>query len=284
MVADAARALVSETPQLGALPQAYHQLTRVLQDKSGNAQRIANAVQIDPALTARLLGVVNSAALAGGRSVDTVSHAAMLVGSAQLQQLALATAVVQMFQRMPEHLLDMRSFWKHSVAVALGTHLLARATGARRTEAAFVAGLLHDVGGLLVCLARPTAARDVLLATEGCGRPHHEVERERLGCDHAEIGAVLLEVWELPPATIDVVRWHHDPSAAPAASQRQVDLVHVADVAVSALQIGNAGERAAHPLDLGAWDRLGVSPAQLDEVLLELQEQVTQVTEALLRP
>ena len=124
----------------------------------------------------------------------------------------------------------------------------------------FVGGLLHDIGALLVYLVRPDKARDILIETENRGAETRMVEREQLGVDHSELGAQLQIAWELPDLSVQIARYHHTPSEAPASAQDAVDLVHLADVAVSALRIGNAGERSAHALDDGAWERSGAPP------------------------
>jgi HD-like signal output (HDOD) protein len=276
-------ALVLGAPRLGALPAAYHRLSEVLQDPSASGERIAAAVRLDPDLTARLLRLVNSAALRPAKPIDTVSQAAMRIGTTQLQRLAMATSVIRMFRGMPEHLLDMASFWTHSIAVGLGTHLLGRILGHRHTESMFVSGLLHDMGTLLLCTVRPTDVRRVLIETENHARPHHVVEQELLGFTHADVGAVLLESWSLPRQVVDVAAWHHRAREAPPPYRALVDLVHVADVLASGLGIGNGGERAAHALDPEVWRRSRLTTAQLEQVVRDVDAQTLEVVEALLQ-
>ncbi|MEZ4238281.1 MAG: HDOD domain-containing protein [Myxococcota bacterium] len=274
--------IVADAPRLGALPAAYHRLSEVLQDPAANAQHIAAAVRLDPDLTARLLRLVNTAAIRPPRPIDTVSQAAMRIGTVQLQQLALATSVVRMFRGMPEHLLDMASFWTHSVAVGLGTHLLGRALGYRSTESMFVSGLLHDVGTLLLCTVKPREVRNVLIETENRGLPHYVVEQQILGYSHADAGAVLLESWNLPRRVVDVAAWHHRLSDAAPPDRSLIDLVHVADVIATSLSIGNGGERAAHALDPEVWRRTRLTTSQLHTVIRDLDAQILEVVEALL--
>jgi HD-like signal output (HDOD) protein len=274
--------LVADAPRLGALPAAYHRLSEVLHDPDASAQRIAAAVRLDPDLTARLLRLVNSAALRPARPIDTVSQAAMRIGTVQLQQLAMSTAVVKMFRGMPEHLLDMASFWTHSITVGLGTHLLGRTLGHRHTESMFVSGLLHDVGTLLLCTVRPKDVRQVLIETENQAKPHHEVEQQLLGFTHADVGAVLLDSWRLPRPVVDVAAWHHRGSEVPPPHRSLIDLVHIADVLASGLGIGNGGERAAHALDPEVWRRSRLTTAQFEQVIRDVDSQILEVVGALL--
>ncbi|MEQ1501879.1 MAG: HDOD domain-containing protein [Myxococcota bacterium] len=266
--------LLASAKDLAVLPSSYLRLARVLDRPAATADQIAEAVRLDPALTARLLRLVNSAAYAPPKRVDAVPHAVTMAGVSRIKQMALAASLVRMFRGIPEHLLDMTSFWTHSVAVAQLASTFASATRRINPETAFIAGLLHDVGELLVCLRQPGDARRVLAACEDSDRPPHVIEKEILGFSHADAGALLLHAWAIAPSAIAAAGFHHVPSTAPPEALVAVDLVHVADVAVSALQIGNAGERAAHRLQPSSWSRTTLRPDQLDAALRELDEQL----------
>ncbi|MBX2799301.1 MAG: HDOD domain-containing protein [Myxococcales bacterium] len=272
--------LVAQGRSLGSLPDVFQRLTRVLEDPAANARTIAETVRIDPGLTAGVLGLANSAAYSPRSRVKTVAHAAAMLGSRRLREVALATSVVSMFRGMPEHLLSMRSFWRHSVAVGLCAQSLA-AQAWRDAEETFVAGLLHDVGTLLLCLVEPTRARRVFMELENAQRAQVEVELDVLGFHHAELGARLLESWGLSHLPVAVARWHHAPSEAPEDVRSVADLVHVADVVVSALQLGNAGERLAHGLDAAAWDRIPLDLDDMEDTLASLQHELDDVSDAL---
>ena len=273
--------ILGEAPSLAVLPESYCQLTAVLDDPTANVTRIAAAVRVDPALAAGVLRLANSASVSPRDPVETVTRAVMVLGTSQIRQMALSLTVIRMFRGMPEHLLDMQSFWKHSAAVAMLCHLLATARGQAHTEAVYVAGLLHDIGTLLLCVTRPREARRIMMITENGSRPLPEVERTVLGFSHAELGGALLEQWGLSEGQVEAVRWHHAPSEAAPDHQPMADLVHVADVSVSALRIGNAGERAAHALDVHAWTRLSVGPEALERGLDALDGQLTDLVLAL---
>jgi len=263
---------------LDGYPDAYQQLLRVLADPTSNTEHVAAVVRVDPVLTARLLAFVNAAHV--GRRITNVAHAAMLVGRRQLRNLATASAVVHMFRGIPEHLVDMGAYWRHSLAVAIAANHLGLASP-RRITGLFVPALLHDIGALLLFVARPNDARRILIETENRDVEGRIVERSILGTDHAELGARLQASWQLPERTSAVARYHHEPSAAPEEMRRSVDVVHLADVAVSALQIGNAGERSAHRLDEEAWTRSGLRPEGVRRSLDGLVDEVDEIARAL---
>lgn len=273
--------IVASARSLAALPSTYVRLTEVLAAPDATAESVAAVVKLDPGLSARLLKLANSVAYSPPKPVHSLAHATSMVGMNTIRNLALATGVVMVFRGVPEHLLSMGSFWKHSVAVASAAHLLAIRARTVTADVAFVAGLLHDVGELLICLQRPLEAREVIIRAENTGAPNFEVERELFGFTHAEVGARLLEVWGLGAAEVAAARFHHDPTAAPAAHRRVTELVHVADVTVSALQIGNAGERAAHPLSPAAWSRSGLRANDMDSAIQQLDRQMGSLAEAI---
>ena len=234
---DRARDIVGASPKIAALPAAYVEITQLLDDPHADFDSIGAAVSHDPAMSAQLLRMVNSSFFGRGRQVHLISHAVGLVGRRQLRQVALSTMVIHMFRMMPESLVDMDSFWRHSLA----TGLCARGLGKNlvlSNEQLFTAGLLHDVGSLVILMNRPKEARRILTRCAQGSRLVHEVEREVLGCDHAEVGAALLECWGIGGATASAVAHHHHPMAAKS-NHRVAALVHVADVVVSALQIGS---------------------------------------------
>ncbi|MEN0062051.1 MAG: HDOD domain-containing protein [Myxococcota bacterium] len=261
---------------LGSFPAAYQHLTQVLADPTANADRIAVAIRVDPALTARLLGFANAAHRSKGKEIQSISHAVAMCGRSQLRDLATSSAIVSMFRGIPEHLIDMGAFWRHSMAVGIAAERLSNAVD-RSRPSLFVPGLLHDIGALLLYMTRPDLARSILIATENLATEVREAESMWLGADHTEMGAQLLERWGLPVLSVACARFHHSPSEAAAPLQWAADLVHLADVAVSAMQLGNGGERGAHPLDETAWDRVGLKPIEAFLALAEIQDEVQEI-------
>ena len=280
MSADRAVELIRTAPKIGALPAAYLELSRLLDDPDSSNENIGRAVIKDPALTAQLLRIVNSAYFGLNRPVDRISKAVALVGREQLRHVALATSVIHMFRLLPESMISMDSFWKHSLA----TGLCARGLGQNvpvRGEVLFTAGLLHDVGSLVICLNRPRAARNILMECENSGRLIDEVEREVLGCDHAEVGAALLTDWGIRGPAVAATAYHHKVSMAEE-HRRAVAVVHVADVVVAALQLGSSGEHLVPCFDPAAWRYAGLDVAALQSVVTVLEAEFDVITSAML--
>ncbi len=252
--------------EIASLPSIYRRITEVVEHPHSTAEDIAKVVSDDPGLTARLLGLVNSSFFGLPNRVDTVSRAVTVVGTEQLCDLALATSVVRSFEGVPVELVDMRSFWRHSLACGVGARLLALARQERNAERFLVGGLLHDIGAVVLYARLPRKARRALERSRREGLPLHVVEAEMLGFDHAELGWHLLRTWNLPPALQQMVLLHHRPPSAQA-YPLDAATVHVADVLAHALELGTAGEPRIPPLAPGVWDQLGIGPARLPDLL-----------------
>lgn len=272
---DRVQQLVTTSPRLATPPAAYFRLCQVLDDPGATGMRVAQIVRTDPSLTARVLRVSNSAAFNQKEHIDSVLHACVVLGTNRIRQMALAAAVQDVFRGIPAALMDMRSFWEHSIAVASGAEIIARHLR-RDGETAFIDGLLHDIGLLVICLNLPQDALKVLKAAERSERRLHLVEHNVLGFDHSEVGAVLLESWSLPNHA-DVARWHNEPARA--ADPLSAGVVHLADIVAIQLELGWTGERV-DPNEVGpACERLGISGPELDRIIDELRAQVGQMSQ-----
>ncbi len=274
--------LLDETAAAVSAPHVYARLTEAIANPRGSTALIAEIISEDAALTARLLRLVNSAFYGFPFPVDTVSRAVMLVGTQQISDLALATSVMTTFDGIPDDLVDMESFWLHNVATGVAARLLADLRREPLVERFFVAGVLHDIGRLLLLGQRPAQMREAMEHCERTGTPLLEVEHAIFGFDHAALGGALLRAWKLPPALEDMVAFHHAPSRC--THSLEAALVHVADVIAHTLPLGTSGERAVPPLDPPAWTLLGVNPTILERTVEQMEAQVSETVRLILSP
>lgn len=267
-----AKELVRGTIELVSLPEALVRLNSLVDDPRSSMEDIARVIETDTGLAARLLRIVNSPFYGLPSRVDTISHAVAIVGTRELRDLALATAVVRVFEGIPPELMDMERFWEHSLLTGLIARELCRHRGDHGVESRFVAGLLHDVGKLLMCRRVPELARHALARATYEQLPLPEAEQEALGFDHAEVGGLLLEAWRLPEALVVAARWHHAPDLAPALWRDEALVVHLANV------LAHRDEPPPMPpqplLAEDAWERIGVAeeaaPALLEAARRDL--------------
>jgi putative nucleotidyltransferase with HDIG domain len=205
--------------------------------------------------------------------VDRVSLAVTLIGTRELSSLALGISILSFFKSIPSSLLTMHAFLKHSLACGIVSRLLAAQKTLRQTEQMFTAGLLHDIGRLILFIYFPEEALSCLHRARQASERLYQVERTRLGCHHAQIGKYLLNRWRLPLIIENTVCFHHEPAEAP--DPVPAAIVHVADLLVNALGIGTSGERLVPPLDPRAWEVLELSPSCFEVVIHQAIHQIS---------
>ncbi len=184
-----------------------------LTDADADTRDLLAAIDRDPALTARILRTANSPFFAQTRSVTSVTRAVVVLGLPMIRNLTLGLTV---WDATTSHLTPQqaRTLWDHSLAVAHAARDLAARTRVCAGGDAFTAGLLHDVGKMILAKQFPDAYRP-LLAEAAMTPLLPETERAAVGHDHAEIGALLFERWRLPKVLVDAVAHHHDAQLAP---------------------------------------------------------------------
>ena len=200
--------------RLISLPEAYLRLKKVLDQPNFSMTEVAIPISQDPALTARLLRLVNSSFYGLSGTIDTVFRALTMIGTQQVHDLALATAVAQSFDRMDNNIMDMSRFWRDSVMCGLAASNLARTCGLAGCERLFVAGLLHDIGHLVMYQSIPELCQQSLLMAKETGKPLHLIERELIGLDSARVGGALMQQWQFPGSLRETTEFHLDPAQA----------------------------------------------------------------------
>lgn len=264
--------LVQGSVKLASPPLIYERLMEIINHPRCGAADVAKVIREDTALTARLLKVVNSAFFSFPRRIDTVSQAVTVVGTSQVRDLALATSVVTLFKDVPADLADMDGFWRHSLACGVGARVLAGFRRESNVERFFVAGILHDVGKLVLYLRAPDEAREALEEAKKGNTLLHQAERQVLGFDHAQVGEALLDLWNMPVSLREALHFHHNPRRA-TRFPVETAAVHIADIIANALGMGNGGERFVPPLSPEAWDALGVEVPLLTSGVEEMERQ-----------
>jgi len=275
--------LLPPPADMPSLPLVYTNLRSALDDPRSSSTRIADILGQDAALTARLLRLVNSAFYAFAIPVETVSRAVLLVGTEQIHDLALATLVIRVFDGIPGDLIEMASFWKHGVATGVAARVIAAFRRESNVERFFVAGLLHEIGLLVLARREPGACREAVMRCRRDGALLTAVERELIGVDHAAVGGALLAAWQLPPGLQAAVAFHHEPSRA-ADHATEASVVHLADIVAHAMELGSGGDTRVPPLDGAAWEHVGLSPGVLAAVLEEIDRQMAAATNLLTTP
>lgn len=260
---------------LASLPDIFTRILEALGKPNASASYLAELIQNDMSLTTRLLKVANSPAFAGPRQVETVSRAIALLGTDQLCRLAFGISLVSLFSHIPQELLDMPQFWRHSIACGILTRLLAIQTKMPASEALFLCGMLHDIGRLIMLTHEPNSMR-APLALEA-RRPHGLLDAERhfWHYDHTQVAAVVFQAWKLPDHLALPVALHHEPGQAPDIPAAAI--VHLADALAHISLHGRSGVQALPPLDVAHIARLGLDEGFVHTVIPQLDAHIDEV-------
>jgi len=207
MDSDILKKIADEHKELLSLPQSLAEVLRLVRDDRSGADDLAAVLIKDPALTARILRIVNSAFYGGGRQVGTMSQAVMTIGMRQITALTLSASVYKLTDDWKSSIDRMR-FWRHSLDVAIGSRMIAEKIGYARPEEAFVAGLLHDLGILILDHSFPREYAQVWKSA-GWGGNLVDCEEATWCTNHAKVARFLLDQWQLPESICQAVGSHH---------------------------------------------------------------------------
>lgn len=230
-----AQELISNNLRLVSLPAIVAQVIAMVNDPDSSAAEIAQVVGQDPALTARLLKVVNSPFYNFPSRIDTLSMGVAVLGTRQLRDLVIASAVTKRFAGNVDPAFDMETFWCHSITTAIAAHSLALRLSLPESERYFVAGLLHDIGKLVMYLLLPNESIRMHqeLKKESCDLVN--IERQIFGFTHDDMGVALLSAWQLPDTLCKPIEFHHA-LAGDNPWMRDAALIHLANNIANNLQ------------------------------------------------
>lgn len=257
-------ALLRHESSLPALPSVFNELTQIIADPNSTAEDVSQVISRDVSLTAFLLRMVNSAFYGFPSRIDTISRAVALVGTQRISNLALGTTVLSVFKDIPPELVDMPTFWRHSVATGIAAKLLAKEARIDNPERLFVAGMLHDIGRLIIYKVLPKPSRYVIMHSRMQKQPLHESETAFLGFNHAKLGGIMLQKWNLPFPLVNAVLHHHYPSKSK--QPREPAIINAAGIIAGALGHATGGQDYFPHWDMEAWEGLGLEPRAVHRV------------------
>jgi putative nucleotidyltransferase with HDIG domain len=267
--------LVKNNVKISTLPMIYNRLREAINNPRSSLKEIANIISEDQGLAARLLKLANSPFYGFPAKIEKINQAITLIGTQQLTELALGTTVMRLFKDIPKSLVDMESFWHHSIACGVLARILATYRREPNIERFFVSGIMHDIGRLIIYTKKPDTSRESLLHCKKSQELLYKVERKAMRFDHTDVGGALLEQWKIPISIVEMVTYHHNPLQA---MRFPVDtaIVHVADIIANATQLGSSGERLVPPLDVKAWERIELPTSILSSTLDQFDRQFTE--------
>lgn len=265
-----AKELVDGAIRLVSLPEVCIRINEMLDDPAVTVADLGNVIIQDTSLTARLLKMVNSSFYGYEAKIETVSRAVTVIGLRELRGLVIAASAVEMFSNIPETSLNKVRFWRHSLYCGVIARLLADQCNVLHSERLFVAGLLHDIGKLLIAQRLPDITQQVLDEVQLGQRSELEIETALLGFTHAEVGSELMRCWNMPESLINSVSFHHTPQSAESGIM-ETCLVHIANGLTDEAENGldMKGEAKIKEIDPFAWKTTGLDESIKEYVFAE---------------
>lgn len=261
--------VIESISELPTLPTVVARVNALVNSASASAGDINDVISRDLALSSKVLKLVNSSFYGFPRRITSITHAVVILGFNTVRNLALSAFVFNTFKKGARHF-DNRAFWAHSIGTAIAAQNLAQALNLSQgqKEDAFMAGLLHDIGKVVMCeyLEEDFARVIETVTQEDC--LFLAAEARHLEYAHQGLGGSLLEHWNLPVAIVATVRHHHDPAAAEGEElQRSAAIVHVGDILARSLCLGSGGDRKIPRLEPAAGEALGLEWDRIGEVM-----------------
>ncbi|MCL2283878.1 MAG: HDOD domain-containing protein [Fibromonadales bacterium] len=260
--------LIKNMGELPTLPSVFFTVNKMLSSPRTSAVDVGKVVANDQVIASKILKISNSAFYGFAGKVNTVSHAIAVLGFTSIKNIVLTTSILSTLNlKNPIKGFSLAAFWKHSAAVGAIAKLVAGEVFPQKQEEAFVVGLLHDIGKLVLAICAPEDfAKCINYAIEKkC--LFLNAEQELLGINHTDIAALVNEKWKLPAEFAAVLINHHKNISASGEHSKLVSVVKLADVLARGMQFGHACDLSIPILDDGVWNLLGMTPQKLDKIL-----------------
>ncbi|SDB30566.1 HD-like signal output (HDOD) domain, no enzymatic activity [Desulfonatronum thiosulfatophilum] len=267
--------LVREQVGLISMPDIFYKIMQVMESPFSSASHIADVVAKDSSLTAKLLKLVNSAYYGFPSKIGSIRRAVALLGTKELTSLAFGISVVNTFDRIPKKVMDVESFWKHSITCGIYASLVSSWKQNLSGERFFVAGLLHDLGRLIMLKGMPDACREAICLSRKERMPLFLAERRVIGFDHAHVGGLLCREWKIPGSLEQMVRYHHAP--AKAENIMEAGIVNLANLMASFTSPGACGEGVIPPLCATGWESMGIDVSDLYPAVVLAERQLEEI-------
>jgi len=255
----AIRRQVERLRELPTLPVVVERIADVLDRPDASLAEAAALIETDQVLTAHLLRLANSAFYGVSGQIGSVAQALTILGTTLTRSLLCTTSALDLR-------IDMAGFWEHSIGTALAAGALAKYLRLAKPEEVSGAGLLHDLGKVVLYKQAPEAFAAVLAEASARRLRFRDAERNLLGVDHAEVASWLLLRWRFPVRVLEPVVWHHAPERAGTAPV-ETAVVHVANTLVRAYGYGFGGDRRVPAIAPAAWELLGLQARDLEAVI-----------------
>lgn len=266
---------------LPTLPTVFLKVMSMMRNPNIPMKEIATTLEADPAISVKLLRLINSSFYGMARKVDSVHQAIVLLGANTLKNVVISVSIFKSVGDQDEQSsFDRTAFWRHSIACGMVGRFLEDKLGLGRSEEGFIAGVIHDIGKIVLDRYFHSDLDEVMKAIDSESLSFYSAERKVIGITHTEIGAFLAERWQLPEHLVAVIAQHHkiDPESEHA---KLAAVIHLADITTRKFSFGSGGDDLIPKTDPSVWDILGISEENLAELNEEMEAEIEKSKEML---
>lgn len=261
------------------LPVVIDKLTRLLQNPKTSAEEVGKAITTDQALASKVLKLVNSAFYGFPGRISTITHAIVILGFSTVKNVVLTASIFDAFRKQGTGIdgFDLEHFWLHSIACGAAAQSIAKITGSNQKEECFIAGLIHDVGKIILCQYLPDDFRDVYLHAKEHSNLFFESEQVLFDVTHQDVGGFLAQRWNLPKDLQNAVKFHHEPLST-RDHYTMTAIVHCADIFVRALDYGNGCDNKIPVMSDHVWKNLGLDSIPLNQLFEAINDEIAKAS------
>lgn len=262
--------IVEAVNDLPSLPHVVLKIMELTEDPNSTAQQINDVLNQDQGMTAKVLRLANSAFYGFPRRIATVTEATVFLGFKTVRSIVMAASVSDLLSREVEgYALASGELWRHSQCVAISARLIAKKCKFYTVDVAYTAGLLHDIGKLVLNSTMKQAYHEVVAMVESENIPFTTAEDQILGFNHAVVGAKIAEKWNLPSELVEAIAYHHNPDQSKINFQL-TSIVHVADAICLSMGMGIGIDGMLYPLSAEAMQVLKFDEKEVDNTVSQL--------------
>ncbi len=266
----AIESVVQSVDELPSLPQVALEVMRLTRDPTTSARELNDVICQDQAITANMLRLANSAYYGFPRLIGTVGEAVVLLGFQTVRSIVLTAALGDTLNReVKSYSLAKGELWKHSLGVAIAARMIAQRAGYKYLDLAYTAGLLHDVGKIVLADYLEKYYSEVMERVSSAEVSFSDAELEILGIDHAQTGGEVAKKWSFPAEIVEAINLHHKPDFAEQ-DPKLTAITHIADIMCTLIGVGIGVDGLLYQTSANAVEILGLDQIVLEEIIADL--------------
>jgi putative nucleotidyltransferase with HDIG domain len=254
------RAQIEQIDTLPTIPAVLRKLLKLIENPKVSLTEVGNFIQSDPVLTSRVLKMVNSPIYGFPGRISAVQQAIILLGLNVVRGLLLGVSVFEMMQK------SMVGLWEHSLGCAIASRIIAKKKNLPEPEEISIAGLLHDIGKVVMILRYKEEYDRVMMESNSKDLFVMEAEKEIFGVTHADGGSWIAKKWNFPLSLVEIIAYHHKPNLSKTLPM-QTAIVHLGDILTRSVGFGFSGDHHVPAVNPAAWELLALSDADLRDIL-----------------